>query len=127
MLESILNDLFHVFRYETCSNLRQVNRVALDSPCFLKSFFYPISVTHTLNEGPPYPPINFMQNKSEQALDILLLAMERHNHEKHIQVSRDTILIFCVCVFIFPYLCLCIYIWATSQESYSYTQFHSWL
>ena len=52
VLESILNDLFHVFRYETCSNLRQVNRVALYSPCFLKSFFYPISVTHTLNEVP---------------------------------------------------------------------------
>ena len=24
VLESILNDLFHVFRYETCNNLRQV-------------------------------------------------------------------------------------------------------
>ena len=26
VLENILNDLFHVFRYETCTNLRQVKR-----------------------------------------------------------------------------------------------------
>ena len=25
VLENILNDLFHVFRYETCVNLRQVS------------------------------------------------------------------------------------------------------
>jgi len=53
VLESILNDLFHVFRYETCNNLRQ-------------------------------------------ALDILLLAMERHNHEKHIQISGSASLYYVV-------------------------------
>jgi Zyg-11 family protein len=53
VLENILNDLFHVFRYETCSNLRQ-------------------------------------------ALDILLLAMERHNHEKHIQISGSASLYYVV-------------------------------
>lgn len=53
VLESILNDLFHVFRYETCQNLRD-------------------------------------------ALDILLLAMERHNHEKHIQISGSASLYYVV-------------------------------
>jgi len=53
VLENILNDLFHVFRYETCTNLRQ-------------------------------------------ALDILLLAMERHNHEKHIQISGSASLYYVV-------------------------------
>ena len=31
VLENILNDLFHVFRYETCSNLRQVKRHLISS------------------------------------------------------------------------------------------------
>eukprot|EP00092_Neocalanus_flemingeri_P107396 GFUD01137841.1.p1 GENE.GFUD01137841.1~~GFUD01137841.1.p1 ORF type:complete len:763 (+),score=248.66 GFUD01137841.1:337-2625(+) len=53
VLENILNDLFHVFRYETCQNLKQ-------------------------------------------ALDILLLAMERHNHEKHIQISGSASLYYVV-------------------------------
>jgi len=53
VLESILNDLFHVFRYETCQNLKE-------------------------------------------ALDILLLAMERHNHEKHIQISGSASLYYVV-------------------------------
>lgn len=53
VLENILNDLFHVFRYETCNNLRQ-------------------------------------------ALDILLLAMEKHNHEKHIQISGSASLYYVV-------------------------------
>lgn len=53
VLENILNDLFHVFRYETCQNLKK-------------------------------------------ALDILLLAMERHNHEKHIQISGSASLYYVV-------------------------------
>jgi len=53
VLENILNDLFHVFRYETCQNLKQ-------------------------------------------ALDILLLAMERHIHEKHIQISGSASLYYVV-------------------------------
>jgi len=53
VLESILNDLFHVFRYETCQN-------------------------------------------TEIALDILLLAMEGHLHEKHIQISGSASLYYVV-------------------------------
>jgi len=53
VLENILNDLFHVFRYETCQDLKQ-------------------------------------------ALDILLLAMERHIHEKHIQISGSASLYYVV-------------------------------
>jgi len=53
VLESILNDLFHVFRFETCQN-------------------------------------------TEQALDILLQAMESHLHEKHIQISGSASLYYVV-------------------------------
>ena len=53
VLESILNDLFHVLRYENCKDLRR-------------------------------------------ALDILLLAMESHLHEKHIQISGSASLYYIV-------------------------------
>jgi len=53
VLENILNDLFHVFRFESCEDLKQ-------------------------------------------ALDILLLAMERHIHEKHIQISSSASLYYVV-------------------------------
>jgi len=53
VLENILNDLFHVFRYQTCADLHQ-------------------------------------------ALDILLLAMERHSNEKHIQISGSASLYYVV-------------------------------
>ena len=67
VLESILNDLFHVFRYETCNNLRQVG--------------------HDDNDNRKKRHIIVNNIVNTQALDILLLAMERHNHEKHIQVK----------------------------------------
>jgi len=53
VLENILNDLFHVFRFETCEDLKL-------------------------------------------ALDILLFAMERHIHEKHIQISSSASLYYVV-------------------------------
>ena len=71
VLESILNDLFHVFRYETCNNLRQVGDDD-DKDDNDNDEKHRIFVNNIVNT---------------QALDILLLAMERHNHEKHIQVK----------------------------------------
>ena len=37
VLENILNDLFHVFRYETCSNLRQVKIMSSHPPILTTS------------------------------------------------------------------------------------------
>ena len=70
VLESILNDLFHVLRYLVRTELCELSEL---------------------------PTTRYENCKNlRQALDILLLAMESHLHEKHIQISGSASLYYIV-------------------------------
>ena len=78
VVESILNDLFHVFRLETCHNVRQVKILVMLWSSWLCWWLWLLWYSfHDL--GP------------SQALDIVLLAMTEHMHENQIVVGCTAI------------------------------------